>query len=777
MKTLFTKIFLSACLACLYSICSAQSATDWPKAITASDGTIIKMYQPQPESFAGNVLKSRSAISVLENGSTDPIFGTFWSTSKVETDRDNREVSIESIKISDIKIPGESDQSKVDFIKTTLESQIPQSVGQIPLDEVLASLDQNLEETKLSNDINNQPPAVTFTTQPSLLVLIDGTPKLQRNNDWGVDVVVNSPFTILKNNDGSFYLYGGHHWYAAPSATGPYTFAGDHVPANLSSIENSLNANKQNNNSAASTADNVVSNIVVSTKPAELIQSKGEPNFSPIEGTSLLFVKNSDNDIFMDVNSQQYYVLISGRWYKSRTLSNNSQWEYTAADKLPADFAKIPEGSPKDNVLASVGGTDAAREAVMDAQIPQTAKIDRRTATTSVTYNGDPQFQSINGTKLQYAVNTSSTVLRYKGEYYVVDNGVWFISDNPTGPWTVSTERPDDLDMIPPSSPAYNTKYVYVYDVTPDYVYMGYTPGYLNSYIYGPTVVYGTGFYYDPWFGSYYYPRPWSWGFNFGYNPWFGWSFGFGYSYGWFNSGFGYHWGGWHGGWWGPSIYHPAYFGWGGGNHGYGGYYGRNGNVTINRNRYTNINYNNNIYRNRGGVVSRDNSRVASGNNNRGGYGNGRSNVSNGYPSANNNRYGQGSNNTNNRTMNRGNSQAPNRNNGPANNVYSDRQGNVYQRAGQGQWQQRSNRQWAPVNNNPPEVTRNLDRQQQMRDRGQVRTQNFQRAQSFSAPSSRSSGGSNGSSSGGRSSSGGGGSSRSSGGGGGGGGGRSGRGR
>ncbi len=773
MKTLFTKIFLTACIACLYSICSAQSVTDWPKVITASDGTVIKMYQPQPESFAGNVLKSRSAISVIENGNADPIFGTFWSTSRVETDRDNREISIESIKISDIKIPGESDPNKVDFIKTTLESQIPQSVGQIPLDEVLASLDQNLEETKLSNDINNQPPAVTFTTQPSLLVLIDGTPKLQRNNDWGVDVVVNSPFTIVKNNDGSFYLYGGHHWYTASSATGPYSFAGNNVPANLSSIETSLNANKQNNNSAASTADNVVSNIVVSIKPAELIQSKGEPNFSPIEGTSLLYVKNSDNDIFMDVNSQQYYVLISGRWYKSRTLANNSQWDYTPADKLPADFAKIPEGSPKDNVLASVAGTDAAKEAVMDAQIPQTAKVDRRTATTSVTYNGDPQFQSINGTKLQYAVNTSSTVLRFKGEYYVVDNGVWFISDSPTGPWTVSTERPDDLDMIPPSSPAYNTKYVYVYDVTPDYVYMGYTPGYLNSYIYGPTVVYGTGFYYDPWFGSYYYPRPWSWGFNFGYNPWFGWSFGFGYSYGWFNTGFGYHWGGWHGGWWGPSIYHPAYWGGGGGYHRNGGYYGRSGNVTINRNNYTNVRYNNNIYRNRGGVISRDNSRIVSGNNNRGGYGNGRSNVTNGYPSGNNNRYGQGSNNANNRAMNRGNAQAPmNRTNPAVNNVYADRQGNVYQRGGQGQWQQRSNRQWAPVNNNPPEVTRNLDRQQQMRDRGQVRTQNFQRAQSFSAPSPRSSGGSSG---GARPSGGGGGSSRSSSGGGG--GGRSGRGR
>ena len=127
----------------------------------------------------------------------------------------------------------------------------------------------------------------------------------------------------------------------------------------------------------------------------------------------------------------------------------------------------------------------------------------------------------------------------------------------------------------------------------------------------------------------------------------------------------------------------------------------------------------------------------------------------------------QSYNNTATNSLNRPNTQsAANR----PNNVYSDRQGNVYQRSVQG-WQQRSNRSWAPVDNTQrPDVVRNLDRQQQMRDRGQVRTQNFQSARSnfgggrssTSAPRAMSSGGG-----GGRSSGGGGGSSRSSGGGGG----------
>jgi hypothetical protein len=171
--------------------------------------------------------------------------------------------------------------------------------------------------------------------------------------------------------------------------------------------------------------------VIVTTTPAELIQSDGEPDFLSISGTSLLYVENSSDNIFMDTNSDQYYILISGRWYHSGFLNGKSAWQFVPSDKLPADFAKIPEGSPKDNVLASVAGTQASKEAVMDAQVAQTAKVDRKTASTQVSYDGDPQFQSIVGTRLQYAVNTSSTVFGEWGKLLRVDNGVWFISDNP----------------------------------------------------------------------------------------------------------------------------------------------------------------------------------------------------------------------------------------------------------------------------------------------------------------------------------------------------------
>jgi len=152
-------------------------------------------------------------------------------------------------------------------------------------------------------------------------------------------------------------------------------------------------------------------------------------------------------------------------------------------------------------------------------------------------------------------------VIALNDAFYCCQQGVWFTATNPGGPWTVCTSIPAEVHTIPPSCPDYPVSYVYVYDSTPDYVYCGYLPGYTGCYIYGPTIVYGTGWWYPGWYHSVYYPHPWTWGFGAYYNPWtcdwgFGPSFGWGVSAGWFCLSFG--WG--HAGWWGPGGFHCDHF-------------------------------------------------------------------------------------------------------------------------------------------------------------------------------------------------------------------------
>src|ERR1700760_4133456 len=204
-----------------------QQQQEWPRSFTTDDGTVVKIYQPQPEGFSDNVLKSRWAISVTQPGKTDPVFGTFWSVANVETDRDNRRVIIQSAKVPNVRFPGQTDDNFTNGLKTALEANLPQVAGDLSLDQILAGLDENTEQKKLSKDLNTQAPRIIYADQPSLLVMIDGQPKLQTNKDWNLDVVVNSPFTIVKASDGNFYLYGGKHWYQAQAATGPFSPAGN----------------------------------------------------------------------------------------------------------------------------------------------------------------------------------------------------------------------------------------------------------------------------------------------------------------------------------------------------------------------------------------------------------------------------------------------------------------------------------------------------------------------------------------------------------------------
>ncbi|MBV7530318.1 hypothetical protein [Chitinophaga sp. sic0106] len=565
-------------LLCFLSRAAAQDIS-WPKEIPVSGGGKITIYQPQPENLEGNNLFLRAAVSIRETATSEPIFGVVWADCLLNTDKINRTATLETLSVTRIKIPDITDNTRLMQISGLLEKEVPKWDLTMSLDELLTSI--RSEQRIRDNNISTDPPEVIYRTKPSLLVIMDGEPRLQPDKDLNMQRVVNTPNLIVQNpTDKKYYLYGGTFWYASTNVKSGYV-VNRNLPAPIRAIDADLKS-KEKNDSLPKFNNPLPLDIIVRTSPAELIQTDGAASYKNLQGTSLLYVDNSLEDIFKDINTQLNYILLAGRWYGSASLQG--PWKYIPSDELPADFAKIPEGSEKDGVLANVAGTSAAEEAIIDAEIPQTAKVDRSSAQTNVTYDGTPQFQPIEGTNLSLAENSNLTVMQSGNRFYAVDNGVWFTSNSATGPWELSTDRPSDVDRIPATSEAYNTKYVYIYEVTPQYIYTGYTPGYLNCFIYGPTVVWGTGWRYRPWWGPVYYPRPLTWGFGVSYNPWYGWSLGFGwtFNFGWMN--FRYWSGGYYGGWFGPPLYRPPFRPWGYN----GGYYGRP-HWSINR---PNINYN-----------------------------------------------------------------------------------------------------------------------------------------------------------------------------------------
>ncbi len=707
----------------------------WPRDIITGEDTVT-VYQPQLESFENNIIEGRMAIS-MQTKSDGLVFGAAMFKATVNTDLDERLVELQRMEITQTSFPDVDEDKAAKFVRE-LELAIEGSTELMSLDRILASMELIEKKNDLSTQFKNDPPEIYYRDAPAVLILIDGDPILKDTDDANIQYVINTPYFIVKDTKkNQHYIKGGDYWYTSKEISGEWQNT-ENVPNSIEKMADEvIEMDSVMSDSLIATME--APSIIVVTQPSELILIDGVPDYKTIEGTTLLYVDNTESDIVMDINSQQHFVLLSGRWYASKTLQDGD-WKFTEPNNLPNDFSKIPADSDIGNVRTSVPGTEEANAAVLEQTIPQTATVDR-TTTVEVSFDGNPEFKKIDGSEVSYAENSDKTVLLIKNKYYCVDDGIWFESDQATGPYVVSVNRPAEVDDIPPESPVYNVKYVYIYDSTPEVVYVGYTPGYTCSYVYGGVVVYGTGWWYHPWYRTVYYPRPATWGFRVHYNPWTGWGFSFGMSWGWFGVGF--HRGP---GWWGPRGYRYGYrhgFHRGyhhGFRHGYhhgmragyragyrAGRASASGNVYRNRAtgvRSTGMNRTNqaNMARNRAGGTNQgnlSNNRATTGN--RAAAGN---RATTGNQAGAGNRAGSGT-----RTQ-------------PStkqNNVYAGRDGNVYRRDNSGNVQQRSNGQWSgggsSGSSNRSGSQQSVNRQYQSRQQGSRQYNNYNNSQSRSSSS------------------------------------------
>ena len=532
-----------------------QAESFWPHRIDAGDQTIL-VYQPQVESWIGTQLSARAAVSVESKTSPQPSYGVIWFSARTGVDKTTRLVTLSDVQITKANFPTAADGGAPTL--AAVRSHLGEAPHTIGLDRLQANLLVNEAEARTeAAPLKNDPPRIIVSKTPALLVLVDGKPALRSVPKTSLMRIVNTrALMALDPQSGRYYLWLADRWVEAPAIEGPWTTAAS-PPAALPELKASVAGSREvdlfddaSDDLKTLLAKGELPAIYVSTGPAELLQLQGEPQLAPIDGTGLLQVTNTSSDMLVDPKGSYTYVLISGRWFRARSL--DGPWAHVAPDRLPADFAKIPENHPKGRVLTSVAGTPQARQAVIANRIPQTATIGRKDAHFDPTYDGPPRFEPITGTSLAAATNTPSAVIQVgPTSYYGCENGVWFEASAPTGPWAVAATVPEVIYTIPPSSRLYYVTFVRVYDSTPDVVYVGYTSGYYGTYVApGGVVVYGTGYWYDPWIGNVWIGPPYTYGFGAGFvwgatpgfvlgftsglffDPWWG-PWGWGWGWGW----------------------------------------------------------------------------------------------------------------------------------------------------------------------------------------------------------------------------------------------------
>ncbi len=664
----------------LASMAGADEVSEqrWPKLMQEKGYTVI-MYQPQVDSWEGNRFQARAAVSVAK-GDENPVYGAVWLDGRFVVDRDARIVRLSDIKVPNVVLPDATEDQK-GRLAAYLERTIPGWDLDITFERLVPLLEAAEVTVKEDRGLKNDPPKIILRYKPAVLILIDGDPRYTEIEGSHMERVANSPYLIVRYK-GTHYLATDTDWFTARSIKGPWSLTRS-LPGEVQELARQVQKQREEEAAKAraeaaesgesgkepkteAKVDTRIPEIVVSTVPAELIFIDGKPTFEPLKGDQILLVSNTDSDVIFDVGEQRFYVLLSGRWYATKDL-DRGPWKWVPNDEVPESFREIPADSDVGYLRASVSNTEEAREALLEQEIPQTAdvKLDAG-ASFSVTYDGAPKFEPVEGTKMQYAVNTDAAVFISGGRYYCCSQGIWYEASAPTGPWSVCRKVPDEIYTIPPSNPHYNVTYVKIYEEKPEekVVVVGYTPGYTNSYISHGCVVYGTGWYYPPYWGPHHcYPGPATWGFHVRWTPWYGWTFGFSWSMGpfHFTLGFG------HGfaGWFGPGLWRP--YPWFRPGMGFRAGYRAGFWRGVYAGRPRPMPYGGRYRAARANIYARpaNRARVA---------------------------------NTRNRmTSARRPSVARNR----ANNVYTDRQGNVYRRRDNGSWEQRKGGKWQPTKGVP----------------------------------------------------------------------------
>lgn len=556
----------------------------WPKIIPLEQASIT-IYAPQLESFAGNTIEVRSAFNYYD-GTALPTFGAVWLKAQVHIDKTANHVFFDQVEMEDANFPDVTNAKKQN-LRELISAVAPTWQFNTSLDQFMASLQKASIEADQSTGLINTPPNIYYEKSYTELVYVDGEPIFENvDNSELYQYVVNTPYFIVKSNsDGFLYLKAGSFWFRAEDFYYEWQYI-DQPPQTIMALERRNNQVNPLNSNNLSNVNSSKPKLIVTIFPAQLIQTSGDPEMKMIPNTDLYEISNSPNDLLFDNLAREYYVIFSGRWYKSKTLVRGD-WQFVQPKDIPVYFRKIPINSVWGKFRISIPGTPEAMSAALDNGIPQTAIIERINVRMDIEYDGEPEFVAIEGTNMAYAVNTNLSVVKINEQYHAVDEGVWFTSNSPIENWTVATSVPEEIQDLPPNSPVYNIKYVYIYEASKDYVYTGYTGGYTGSFLYQGCIFYGTGYQYKPWYKSKYYSRPVT--FAFGVNRTYSKSnvsisVGVGYGVGY------------------PGFYAPYGYGYGFGHYGYAHL---NGNFEYKRGYEQKPFDPYNIYNNRGqGVVS-----------------------------------------------------------------------------------------------------------------------------------------------------------------------------
>ncbi len=181
--------------------------------------------------------------------------------------------------------------------------------------------------------------------------------------------------------------------------------------------------------------------IFVSTTPAMILMVDGQPVLTPLEKTGLKFVVNTNWDLLFDESGAIYYLLSGDEWLSAKELAG----PWSLAESVPASIGQLPDDDTWKHVKQEYPWS------IQKGMIlPKVYYSDKPAEL--IVFQGDPIWEKIEGTKLEWAKNSESHVFRHgtEGEIYFLTSGRWFKSPKLGQTWSYAgNDLPVDFQLIP----------------------------------------------------------------------------------------------------------------------------------------------------------------------------------------------------------------------------------------------------------------------------------------------------------------------------------------
>ncbi|MGD0949789.1 MAG: hypothetical protein ABSA52_20470 [Candidatus Binatia bacterium] len=228
---------------------------------------------------------------------------------------------------------------------------LPKDMSKLPRDPQWAALKQAIPPPGAKSAV----PKVLFSDQPAEVIVFTGQPVYKTIPGTELVYASNTDSALFVHNPTSqYYFLAAGRWFRAASLQGPWSYATPDLPADFARIPMnspvapvrvSVPGTEEAKDAVllAQIPTTAVVDPVAAAAQASVTYS-GEPQFKPIEGTSLSYATNTPDKVIKvgDV----YYLCLQGVWFMS--VSPQGPWK--TAPSVPKEIYTIPPSSPVYNV-------------------------------------------------------------------------------------------------------------------------------------------------------------------------------------------------------------------------------------------------------------------------------------------------------------------------------------------------------------------------------------------------------------------------------------------